>query len=120
MNSISIVGRAGRDPELKFFESGANIAELSVAVNTRKKEEPPTWFNVRIWGKSAQVTGDYVKKGSLVGFSGEMRTEEWVDKEGKKQSKWILNASNVWLLGSKDAQAPAPAAGGFTSDEAPF
>jgi len=105
MNHISIVGRAGKDPEFKSFESGTCLAEFSVAVNGFKKDEPPTWFNIKLWGKQAQLATDYLRKGNLVGISGEMKTEEWIDKTtGDKRSKWVLNASSMHLLEPKKQQ----------------
>ena len=59
MNCITLVGRAGRDPEVRYFESGTMVANLTLAVN-RRKDEDPDWFNLEIWGKQAQVAADYV------------------------------------------------------------
>ncbi|MEX0587948.1 MAG: single-stranded DNA-binding protein, partial [Cyanobium sp.] len=82
LNSISLVGRAGRDPELRFFEGGTSVAKLTLAVDraTKSKEEEPDWFNLEIWGKQAQVAGDYVRKGSLIGVVGRMSSEQWTDR----------------------------------------
>ena len=64
------VGRAGRDPEVRYFESGSMVANLTIAVNRRSRDDEPDWFNLEIWGKQAQVAADYVKKGSLLGIIG--------------------------------------------------
>jgi len=67
VNSITLVGRAGRDPEVRYFESGSMVANLTMAVNRRSNNDEPDWFNLEIWGKQAQVAADYVRKGSLPG-----------------------------------------------------
>jgi single-strand DNA-binding protein len=66
VNSITLVGRAGRDPEVRYFESGSMVANLTLAVNRRSSGDEPDWFNLEIWGKQAQVAADYVRKGSLL------------------------------------------------------
>jgi single-strand DNA-binding protein len=115
MNVITLVGRAGRDPEVRYFESGTMVANFTLAVNAFKKGEDPDWFNLVIWGKQAQVAADYVKKGGLISVSGRSTTEKWADKStGEQRSKPIVNVERLTLLGSKrdnegsgDAQ-PAP------------
>ena len=59
VNSITLVGRAGRDPEVRYFESGSVVANLTLAVNRRSRDDEPDWFNLEIWGKQAQVAADY-------------------------------------------------------------
>ena len=109
MNSIQLVGRAGRDPEVRYFESGTMVANLSLAVRGQKKDETD-WFNLAIWGKTAQITADYVKKGSLIGVIGRVTTEKWTDKQGEERSKQIVVVDRLELLGSRaDNESPAPA-----------
>ena len=62
INSVTLVGRAGRDPEVRYFESGTVVANLTMAVTRRNRDDEPDWFNLEIWGKQAQVAADYVKK----------------------------------------------------------
>ena len=133
MNVITLVGRAGRDPEVRYFESGTMVANLTLAVNAFKKDEDPDWFNLVIWGKQAQLAADYVKKGGLISVTGRSTTEKWTDRTtGEQRSKPIVNVERLTLLGSKPAladgqprqAAPAQAAapqptwgGGPVSDE---
>ena len=122
MNVITLVGRAGRDPEVRYFESGTMVANLTLAVNAFKKDEDPDWFNLVIWGKQAQLAADYVKKGGLISVTGRSTTEKWTDRTtGEQRSKPIVNVDRITLLGSKrdsegdgqpaaaPAAAPAPA-----------
>lgn len=108
MNNITLVGRAGRDPEIRYFESGTMVANLTLAVN-RRKDEDPDWFNLEIWGKTAQVAADYVRKGSLIGVIGSMQFQKWTDRTtGDERSKPVVRVDRLELLGSKrDSDAPA-------------
>lgn len=102
MNSISLVGRAGRDPEARYFESGTNVCNLTLAVNRRKKDDEPDWFNLEIWGKTAEVATNYVRKGSLIGVTGSIHQEKWTDRaSGEEKSKWVVRVDRLDLLGSK-------------------
>lgn len=104
INTITLVGRAGRDPELRFFESGTSVANLTMAVDkaSSNREEEPDWFSLEIWGKQAQVAADYVRKGSLIGVVGRMTSEQWTDRNtGEKRSKPVVKVERLALLGSK-------------------
>ena len=102
INSVSLVGRAGRDPEVRYFESGSVVANLTLAVNRRSKNDEPDWFNLEIWGKQAQVAADYVKKGSLLGISGSFKLDTWKDRStGEEKSKPVIRVDRLELLGSR-------------------
>jgi len=126
MNNITLVGRAGRDPEVRYFESGTNVCNLTIAVNRRKKDEDPDWFNLEIWGKTAEVAANYVRKGGLIGVTGSMHQEKWTDRgTGEEKTKWIVRVDRLDLLGSKrdlvdgDGGQAAPAAAAPASPTAP-
>ena len=107
INSVTLVGRAGRDPEVRYFESGSVVANLTMAVNRRGRDEEPDWFNLEIWGKQAQVAADYVKKGSLLGVTGSFKLDNWVDRNsGEKRSKPVVRVDRLELLGSKRDTEP--------------
>lgn len=117
MNNITIIGRAGRDPEARYFESGTMVANLTLACSGIKRDEPTTWFNLEIWGKQAQVAADYVRKGSQIAVNGSIRTEEWTDRAtGDKKSKLVVNVQRLQLLGSKTEGNNAAA----DDDDVPF
>ena len=102
INSVTLVGRAGRDPEVKYFESGTVVANLTMAVNRRNKNDEPDWFNLEIWGKQAQVAADYVKKGSLIGITGSFKMDSWKDRNtGESRNKPVVRVDRLELLGSK-------------------
>ncbi len=115
MNCITLVGRAGRDPELRYFESGKAVANFTLAVN-RGRDKEPDWFNLEVWDKQAQVAADYVRKGSLIGVIGRLEMQKWTDRTtGETKSKPVVVVTRLELLGSKkdngewDSASSAPA-----------
>lgn len=115
--SIALVGRAGRDPEVRYFESGSVVAKLTLAVNRRSRDDEPDWFNLEIWGKQAQVAADYVRKGSLLGITGLLKLDRWTDRTtGEERSKPVVQVNRLELLGSR-RDAPEPPA---STEEVPF
>ncbi len=102
INSVTLVGRAGRDPEVRYFESGSVVANFTMAVNRRNRNDEPDWFNLEIWGKQAQVAADYVKKGSLIGITGSFKLDSWKDRNtGEDRNKPVVRVDRLELLGSK-------------------
>ena len=102
INSVTLVGRAGRDPEVRYFESGTVVANLTMAVNRMNRNDEPDWFNLEIWGKQAQVAADYVKKGSLIGITGSFKLDSWKDRNtGEDRNKPVVRVDRLELLGSK-------------------
>ena len=102
INSVTLVGRAGRDPEVRYFESGTVVANLTMAVNRRNRDDQPDWFNLEIWGKQAQIAADYVKKGSLIGITGSFKLDSWKDRNtGEDRNKPVVRVDRLELLGSK-------------------
>jgi single-strand DNA-binding protein len=133
INSITLSGRAGRDPEVRYLDNGTAVANIRLAVDRigvdrdtgRKKD--PLWIDVKIWGKSAQVAADYVRKGSMVGITGRLDEDVWTDKQsGQERRKPIINANDLILLGSRDQgqgqQGDAAGWGGgqASNEEIPF
>jgi len=126
-NSCTFSGRSGTDAEAKSFDSGSAVAKFNLAVDRYgKKGDPrpaPLWIRVEVWGKQAQVIGDYVKKGTQIIVSGELSMDEW-EKDGKKNVTPTLRCNNFTLLGgdkpsgspmSAKKQQPDP-----EEDEIPF
>lgn len=102
LNSVSIVGRAGGDPDVRYFESGAVVAKFNVAVNRPKKNDDPDWFSVELWDKKAEVAAQYVKKGSLIGITGSLKWDHWKDRNtGSDRSAPVIRCDKLDLLGSK-------------------
>jgi single-strand DNA-binding protein len=129
VNSVALVGRAGKDPEVNYFEKGSMVAKFTLAVNRRSRDDEPDWFPLEIWGNQAQVAADYVRKGSLLGITGSFKLDRWTDRTtGEERSKPVINVDRLELLGSKrDAEGgaggggySAPYPGPASDEEVPF
>lgn len=126
-NTVVLVGRLGRDAELKYVGETA-LVQFSIAVNTSRKnasgqyEDKANWIDVKFWGKGAEAVHKYLTKGKQVGVSGSLRQEKW-EKDGQQRSKIVVNAQSVQLLGGRSEgdsqQAPAQDSSSF-DDDVPF
>jgi single-strand DNA-binding protein len=124
INSVTIVGRLTRDPEMKSTSGGnLSICELGVAVNGRRKDAQGEWqddanfFDVTVFGNQADNCERYLAKGRPVAISGRLDWQSWEDKNGGgKRSKVVIIANTVQFLGSKpdDAGSGQAAAEGFS------
>ena len=111
MNSVNIIGRLGRDPELRTTPSGKSVRELNLAVDDGFGENKKTaWLGVVLWGKTADVAAQYLKKGDRCGISGRLTQDTWDDKEtGKKQTKTKITGENLHFLeAKKEGQSERP------------
>lgn len=107
INHVILVGRAGRDPEIRYLDSGRVVTSFSLAVNRPVKDGQTDWFDIEIWGKQAEIAGEYVKKGSLIGIEGKIRWDSWNRKDtGEMQIKPLIVADSIRLLGSKKDNNP--------------
>ncbi len=125
LNKVFIMGNLTRDPELRYVPSGAAVANFTVAVNRTykdkagEKKEDTSFLRVIIWGKMAEVCGEYLSKGRPVLVEGRLQSRSWEGTDGQKKSAVEIIASTVQFMGSKaqnQAQAPStpaatPAAG---------
>lgn len=102
INVVHLVGRAGRDPEVKYFDSGSVKCTFSLAVNRIKRDDPPDWFELELWDKTAEIAANYVKKGGLIGIKGSLKLDTWSDRNtGSNRSKPVIRVDKLDLLGSK-------------------
>ena len=112
MNSVTLIGRVGGDPDVKYFESGTVKAKFTLAVNRRsKKDEQPDWFNVEAWGKTAEVIANYVTKGKQLAIKGSLKFDRWDDRTtGKARSMPVILIDELELLGGKNEASTAKVA----------
>ena len=116
INVVTLVGRVGGEPDVKYFESGSVKCRLTLAVNRMRKEDPPDWFNLELWGKTAEIAANYVHKGSLIGVTGSLKFDHWQDRAtGAHRSSPAIRVDKLDLLGSKKDNEAAAEAG--PSDE---
>ncbi len=108
VNKAIIVGHLGRDPEVRFTQSGQAMARFSVATTDtwmdrdNSRQERTEWHNIVVWGKQAELCGQYLSKGRLVYIEGRIQTRKVEDKEGKERYFTDINARQVTFLGSRD------------------
>jgi len=122
INKAILVGRLGKDPDLRYAPSGTAIASFSIATNHSLKNEEggwtdkTEWHNIVTFGRTAEFAGEYLKKGRLVYIEGRLQTSSWEDQQGQKRYKTEIVALDLQSLGSKGDSgsgkeaAPAPAA----------
>lgn len=116
VNMVTLVGRVGTDPDVKYFDSGSVVCNLTLAVRRPSaKDDKPDWFNLELWGKTAEVAANYVRKGSLIGVSGSLKFDHWTDRtSGAPRSKPVIRVDRLDLLGSrKDNEQPGDYDGEF-------
>lgn len=103
INIVTLVGRVGGDPDIKYFESGTVKCRLTLAVNRRSREgEHTDWFNLELWGKTAEVAGNYVRKGKQIAVKGSLKFDTWSDRQtGANRSSPVIQVEQLDLLGSK-------------------
>lgn len=103
LNVVNLVGRVGGDPDVKYFESGKVKCRLTLAVDRRtRNNDQPDWFNLELWGKTAEVAANYVRKGKLIGIQGSLKIDHWSDRAtGAERSSPVIQVDRLELLGSK-------------------
>lgn len=108
INKVILVGRLGKDPEIRSTPSGTNVARFSLATDEKftdrngEKQERTEWHNIVAWGKLAEICGQYLKKGKLVYIDGSIRTDSWDDKEsGQKKYRTEIVANTMKMLDRK-------------------
>jgi single-strand DNA-binding protein len=123
VNKVILVGRLGKDPEVKYTPSGAPVAKFSLATDesfkdrTGERQNRTEWHNIVAWNKLAEICGEYLTKGKLVYIEGSIRSRQWQDQAGNKRTAYDIIANNMQMLGSKAdsermtsgaAERPAP------------
>jgi len=103
INKVILLGRIGKEPELKHSSSGLEICRFSVATSKKIKGEQKTeWHNITAFGKLAEIVGKYCAKGSLVYIEGEISSSEATNKEGVKIRFYGIIANTIQMLDKKE------------------
>ena len=103
INTITISGRLGRDPETRQTQSGKSICSFSVAVDRRGKDAGTDWFSVTVWERLGELCQEFLTKGRHVTVSGRMQSRQY-EKDGQKVTTWDLVANDVDFGPRTDAQ----------------
>jgi single-strand DNA-binding protein len=108
-NKVMLIGNLTRDPEIKYTPKGTAIADIGLAVNRNytteggEKREETTFIDVTLWGRVAEIVGEYCKKGRPLFVEGRLQLDTWEDKQsGQKRSKLKVVGENIQLLGSRE------------------
>lgn len=116
LNKVMLIGNVTRDPEVKYTPKGSAVADIGLAVNrtyTRdggEKVEETTFVDVELWGRLAEIAGEYAKKGRPIFIEGRLRIDSWEDKQsGQKRSRLKVVGEQMQLLGSRSG---GPGGGG--------
>jgi single-strand DNA-binding protein len=146
LNKVMLIGRLGKDPEIRYTSDGSAVAHFSLATSetfldkSGTRQERTEWHNIVAWTKLADLSKRYLAKGRQVYIEGRIRTREWDDKDGNKRRTTEIIASQMVLLGSRPegmeagagappqrtapAAEPYPQSGGsdveITDDDIPF
>jgi single-strand DNA-binding protein len=134
VNKVILIGRLGRDPEIKYTPSGAPVAKFSVATDevfkdrAGEQQRRTEWHNIVAWNKLAEICGEYLTKGKQVYIEGSIRSRQWEDQSGNKRTAYEIVARDMKMLGSRaDAErnsavaatAPTTMSGAATNDRDP-
>src|SRR5688572_30097488 len=117
LNKVLLIGHLGRDPELRYTPGGAAVANFSLATNdvwmdkAGQKQERTEWHRVVVFGKQAEIAGQYLQKGKQVFIEGSLSTREWNDRDGNKRQTTEVKALRVVMLGRGEGRAEGAGAG---------
>lgn len=107
LNKVMLIGNVTRDPEVKYTPKGSAVTDIGIAINryytteSGEKREETTFVDVTLWGRQAEVAGEYAKKGRPIFIEGRLQLDSWEDKQtGQKRSRLRVVGENIQLLGS--------------------
>lgn len=109
VNKVILIGNLGADPEVRFTPGGQAVANFRIATSDSwtdkngQKQERTEWHRIVVWGKLAELCGEYLKKGRQCYIEGRLQTREWTDKENRKNYTTEVVANSVTFLGGREA-----------------
>lgn len=108
VNKVILLGNLGRDPEVRSTPSGQSVASFSLATSRKwrdkngNKQEETEWHNIVVWGKQAEIAGQYLRKGKQIFLEGRLQTRSWEDKQsGEKKYRTEVVCDNFQMLGQR-------------------
>ncbi len=129
LNKVFLIGNLGRDPEVRSTPSGQPVANFTLATSRRwkdksgQRQEQTEWHNIVVWGKQAEIAGQYLTKGKQIYVEGRLQTRSWDDKtSGEKKYRTEIVCDNFQMLGQRggggtEMDGAAHSAGGPSYDE---
>jgi single-strand DNA-binding protein len=126
LNKVFLLGNVTRDPEIRYTPKGSAVCDLGIAVNRNyttdsgEKREEVTFVDVTLWGRTAEVASEYLKKGRPVFIEGRLQMDTWDDKQtGQKRTRLRVVAENMQLLGGRPPGGASDATGESRQTSAP-
>ncbi|MDH3288343.1 MAG: single-stranded DNA-binding protein [Betaproteobacteria bacterium] len=126
VNKVILIGNLGADPETRYLPSGDAVTNIRIATTEKwrdkggEQQEHTEWHRIAFFGKLAEISGEYLKKGSPVYVEGRIRTRKWQDKEGQDKYSTEIVADRMQLLGSRGGgTATGGGGGGVTASREP-
>ncbi|HLV00617.1 MAG TPA: single-stranded DNA-binding protein [Acidobacteriota bacterium] len=136
VNRVFLIGRLGRDPELRYTGSGTPVANFSLATDETwtdangQRQNRTEWHNIVVWSRLAEICHQYLRKGRLVFIEGRIQTREWDDRDGNKRRTTEIVATNMQMLESRSDQGQSGSGAqeermdameiGISDDDIPF
>lgn len=129
-NKVILMGNLTRDPEVRYTPGGTAVSEIGLAVNDRRKDAKGDWVDevtfvdITLWGRQAEIAGEYLNKGSQILVEGRLKLDSW-EKDGQKRSKLRVVGENMRMLGGKgggkggSGSGPGPDESEFGGDDGP-
>lgn len=123
INKVTLIGRMGKDPDVRYTPDGAMVTNFSIATDEHWKDkngeqvQKTEWHKIVTFGKLAEICGNYLKKGSLVFVEGKIQTRSWEDKEGVKKYTTEIVANEMKMLDSKPKETEQQT---LNPDDVPF
>ncbi|MCA9075054.1 MAG: single-stranded DNA-binding protein [Planctomycetaceae bacterium] len=122
-NKVILVGNLTRDPEVRYIPSGSAVADIGLAVNrtwfdkqSNSRKEETTFVDITLWGRTAEIAGEYLSKGRSVLIEGRLQMDTWQDKEtGKNRSKLKVIGEQMTMLGGRGDGGGGSPGGGRSS-----
>jgi len=123
VNKVILVGRLGRDPEVRFTSAGQSVANFSMATDETYKDRAgerqkrTEWHKIVVWGKQAEIAQKYLHKGSLIFLEGRIQTREYTDRDQNKRTSFEIVCTNFRMLGGRGDGAASGGGGGAAPGE---
>ncbi len=126
VNKVILIGHLGADPETRAMPSGSSVANLRIATTeswrdkqSGEQQERTEWHRVALFGRLAEIAGEYLRKGSQVYIEGSLRTRKWQDKQGNERFSTEIVGNEMQMLGGRGGGAGASASAGAAAGGAP-
>lgn len=125
LNKVMLIGNLGKDPEVRYTTGGTAVASFSIATSEKFKnrngefEERTEWHNVVLWGRQAEIAGEYLAKGRTVYIEGRLQTRKWQDKDGRDRWSTEVVGERMQMLGGK-GEGGGGRSGGRSGQEGGF